>query len=78
MSLRMACQVPGCRRTRGQRKGEPPLTPTTEWICGDHWRMVPRELRRLLFTARRRRRQRLHALAWRRAKRAAVERAAGI
>lgn len=43
MAERMHCLVPGCRHTRGIRKGETRLP--GEWICGDHWRLVPRYLR---------------------------------
>lgn len=39
---RLHCLVPFCRRTRGQRKGEPPIRPGKEWICGVHWRHVSR------------------------------------
>lgn len=45
MTDRLCCCVPGCRRTRGQRKGEPPITAGMEWICGDHWKLVPTFLR---------------------------------
>lgn len=45
MTDRISCCVPFCRHTRGQRKGEPPITENTEWICGDHYRLVPRYIR---------------------------------
>lgn len=40
------CEVPGCRRSRGQHKGEPPIREDEEWICGEHWKAVPSFLRR--------------------------------
>ncbi|WP_148043652.1 hypothetical protein [Paracoccus methylarcula] len=43
---RLTCIVPGCRRTRGQRKGEPPIRVDEEWICGEHWPTIPVFLRR--------------------------------
>lgn len=46
MGQRVSCIVPGCSRTRGQRKGEPPIRLGEEWICGEHWRLVPTFLRR--------------------------------
>lgn len=46
MTRRTCCAVPGCKRTRGQRKGEPPIQLETEWICGDHWPLVPAFLRK--------------------------------
>jgi hypothetical protein len=33
---RIPCAIPFCRRTR---KADPTIG---EWICGDHWRLVPR------------------------------------
>lgn len=43
---RLQCVVPGCSRTRGQRKGEPPIREGEEWVCGHHWALVPAFLRR--------------------------------
>lgn len=51
---RLHCLVPGCRRTRGQRKGEPPLRDDEEWVCGPHWTAVPRFLRQRQSRLRRR------------------------
>ena len=46
MDDRLKCCVPFCRRTtRGQDYGE--------WICGPHWRAVPRATRADLFAAKR-------------------------
>lgn len=42
-AVRTACCVPFCRRTRGLRKGETALP--SEWVCGEHWRMVPKHNR---------------------------------
>lgn len=43
---RLACLVPFCRCTRGQRKGERPIKAGEQWICGKHWRLVPVEMKR--------------------------------
>lgn len=43
---RLNCAVPGCKRTRGQRKGENPIRESDEWICGPHWQAVPAYIRR--------------------------------
>lgn len=53
MTGRIGCVVPGCRRTRGDRKGDP-LQPGMEWICGEHWALVDRSLKRLRARSRRR------------------------
>ena len=52
--MRLHCLVPGCRRTRGQRRGEEPITGDEEWICAVHWKLVPRELKTLRTKSRRR------------------------
>lgn len=46
---RTPCIVIGCRRTRRS------LGVGHEWICGQHWRAVPRPMRQRLFRLRRRR-----------------------
>jgi hypothetical protein len=51
--LRIGCCVPFCRHTRGQRKGEEPIREGEEWVCGEHWRRVPRRDRARLTRARR-------------------------
>lgn len=56
--LRLNCIVPGCRHTRGQRKGEPPLTENQWWVCGTHWPLVPKYLRRRMSWLRNRYRRR--------------------
>lgn len=38
---RLKCCVPFCNRTRGDRKGDP-VNRYSEWICGDHWKLVDR------------------------------------
>lgn len=40
MTTRLSCCVPFCRRTRHNHEG------FSEWICGDHWRLVPPLLRK--------------------------------
>lgn len=86
--IRLRCVVPFCRHTRGDRKGQPPITPDTEWICGEHWRLVDRQTKRL-FRANRRRlwripgrqlrgpeaQERVHRRLWQTMKRQAIERA---
>lgn len=49
-----------------------------EWICADHWRLVPRRIKRLRRLAVRRHKHWLVMLLWQRAKRHAIEAAAGI
>jgi hypothetical protein len=51
--MRVNCIIPFCRRTRGDRKGDP-VTPDMEWICGEHWKSVPRQYRRVWGRIRRR------------------------
>ena len=41
MAVRLACCVPFCRRTRGDRKNSP-VTEGMEWLCADHWPLVSR------------------------------------
>jgi hypothetical protein len=41
VSDRIRCAVPFCRRTTAR------FRPPTEWICGDHWRLVPKVMRRV-------------------------------
>jgi hypothetical protein len=85
MKDRITCVVPFCRRTRGDRKGDP-ITPDMEWICGDHWRLVERNRRRAYGRHRRRWRRfspegaedRATWRLWSWLKRRAIERAAGL
>lgn len=85
MTGRLACQVPFCRRTRGDRKGDP-VRPGMEWICGKHWRLVSYR-RRYTYSAIRRRMRRypeeprwrhMADAWWERCKTAAIEAAVGI
>lgn len=78
---RLHCVVPFCRRTRGLRKGEACLP--GEWICGDHWRLVDRRLKRLRSLNRRRYKLTRKGVVrecrlWEWCKRQAIERAGGI
>jgi hypothetical protein len=88
----LTCEVPFCLHKRGRRKGEAELTDDTLWICAEHWKMVPAQLRRRMrlldrlvkkaeakgapFLVARFRHQR-HTL-WLEARRLAIEIAAGI
>lgn len=81
---RSSCVVPFCRHTSTLFRGE--------WICGDHWRMVDKALRQVRTRLIRRwkrsgRWQRYQPGGsidrtldgwWRRVKRQATERAAGV
>jgi len=78
------CCVPGCDHTRGNRKGDP-LSRRMEWVCADHWRLVPPAMRALRNRARRRAERLNTDGAWaaqhrlfRRCKRAAIERSLGL
>jgi hypothetical protein len=85
MSERLRCLVPFCRRTRGDRKGDP-IGPGDEWVCGPHWSVTDRALRRLYSLCRRRTRRGwtdrdwrgLQVGLWHRLKRQATERAVGL
>ncbi len=79
---RLSCCVLFCRRTRGDRKGDP-LRPGMEWICGPHWRLVDKSIKRLRAANRRRHGKSLLAhkidgVLWRRAKNQAIQRGVGI
>jgi len=83
MSDRVPYVVPGCARTRGDRKGDR-ITPGMEWVCHDHWQAIPRPIRSIYSRAKRRAKRlgdhwwpaanRL----WSRVKREAIERGIGI
>lgn len=88
MPDRLSCCAPFCKRTRGDRKGDP-LTPSLEWLCQDHWKLVPARLKRRRAKLRRMEKRtgdpaRLARIdeadrkAWEACKKAAIERAAGI
>ena len=78
MTARLACLVPGCRHTRGDRKGDP-ILPGMEWICAEHWRLVPRPLKAIRTRARRKGKGgAVLARLWRRIRREAIERAMGL
>lgn len=79
---RTSCIVPFCRRTSTVMPGE--------WVCGEHWRLVDRGLKRVRTRLIRRWRRNgrwdapdhavdrtLNAI-WRRMKRQAIERASGV
>lgn len=53
---RVMCCMPFCPRTRGDRKGDPLPPPEAlyEWLCGEHWRRIPRARRRAFMRAQRR------------------------
>lgn len=86
--MRIACCVPFCRRTRGDRKGWP-LTEGDEWICQDHWPLVSKTIKKRRAKLRRYlKRLRpgpkvgrvldIDDRLWAKAKKQAIERAAGI
>ena len=52
MMARLSCLVPHCRRTT---RADNPIVewPDTGWICGDHWRGVPRRMKAVKRRARR-------------------------
>jgi hypothetical protein len=88
MTGRISCIAPFCNRTRGDRKGHPIIS-GMEWLCQDHWRLVPRSLKARRAKLRRMEKRtsdaaRLHRIdvadrvLWERCKRQAIERAAGI
>lgn len=75
----LACEVPGCRRTRKPNE-------FSEWLCPEHWALVPKQMRRVLSRLHRRIRKYglneffVHAerTIWQRIKRAAIEEAMGL
>lgn len=82
---RLSCVVPGCRHTRGQRKGEGPIREGQQWVCGEHWRAVPKQMRGILARARRRANRRptennirSFQRLWDRSAREAIERGMGL
>jgi len=93
-TLRVRCQVPFCNHTIGPRKDDTdPLTPTTQWVCREHWMAIPKKMRQAHSRAwnwdhakpYRRKGSPLmrdnDAASWRvwkRCKRAAIERAMGL
>lgn len=75
---RIRCCVPYCRRTTGK--------PVGEWICGNHWPLIPKDRRRAWGRLKRLWRRlpqnvvlssRLDVV-WENLKRTAIDRAAGI
>lgn len=85
--LRIKCSVPGCLRTRGRRKGDHrDLTTDDKWLCGEHWRLVPRQTKRIFFRLCKRGRRAgwpwgmviAHDRIWARIEREAIETAVGI
>lgn len=81
---RTLCCVPFCRRSRGLRKGE--TSPPSEWICGEHWKRVPRRLKATRTRLRRRAARHgwndttrlIDDRAWVLCKRAAIEAGVGL
>lgn len=70
MPDRIACCMPGCRRSCPNRLG------WSEWICQRHWSAVPKDMRRA-YAAVKRRRKSPAAIdrIWRRCKSAALREA---
>jgi hypothetical protein len=71
---RLRCLVPFCRRSRGDRKNDP-VDRYDEWLCGEHWRLVDRRIRRLHRRAQRLGRAPVARWLWERAKTQALSRA---
>lgn len=81
---RVRCAVPFCKRTTSLER----IQPHDEWICGEHWRGVPRHRRHQYSVARRRNARyggpekgwhgRIESRLWMMCKRLAIEAAAGI
>lgn len=71
MTERTPCVVPGCARS--QKGARYP-----EFVCSKHWPATSRDVRRLMFRARRRKDWELAAQCWRKLKRQAIERGAGL
>lgn len=70
--MRVNCVVPFCKRTRGDRKGDP-VRPDMEWLCSDHWRLVPVRRRRLYAKAKREKRYGVTGYMWPRLKCQAID-----
>lgn len=78
MTKRLACCVPFCKRTTARAE-------FLEWICGDHWRLVPLAERKVYGRHVKQWRRYHHAddgaaadRIWERLKRIATEAALGI
>ena len=78
VTSRLKCCVPFCRHTTGR-------TEFSEWLCGDHWRLIDLENRRVYgrYAKRWRRYRNIEDGAaadrmWNWLKRKAIERAVGI
>lgn len=73
---RTRCVVPFCGRTCKTQPTEPGLV--YEWICPDHWKLVPRERKRDYTFAKRRGRDDLARKVWARLVRTVIDKAAGL
>jgi hypothetical protein len=69
---RTPCSVPNCRRTR------PADSRYDEWVCGPHWREVPKVERRTYSALKRKGWDDTAADQWQRCKGLAVAAAAGL
>lgn len=84
MTDRVRCLVPFCKRTTPAGR----FGPDAQWICGNHWRMIPKDRRRVWGRLRKQWRrygpsagENFDARWWRiwdRLKRSAIEAATGI
>ena len=68
---RHLCEVPFCRRTTGKHPD------AKQWICAEHWRLVPKRLKRL-HNAALRKKSTAQIWTWRECKKTAIEIAGGI
>lgn len=73
---RLRCEVPGCTHTRGPRKGDKGVY--NSWICGDHWRAVPKVVRESYAKANRGLGSYGPDFWWGQCVRIAIEKAAGL
>lgn len=70
---RQQCIVPFCKHTRKIDAAH------SEWICAEHWKLVPRRIKRLKRAAKARNKSpAVQHFIWRMCKRWAIERAGGI
>lgn len=65
--MTVRCIVPFCGRSTSR------FTAPQEWICTDHWALVPAHVKRVYRRAKRRSDVRVRAIVWMGAKKRAIE-----